>query len=436
MINQYWKKRNNKIKNNFIWILFGNIFFALSQWLIISTISKFGNIEMVGEYTLALAITSPFFLLMNFNLRSMQATDQENELDFIHYFVFRNITSIIALFLVLVFLLFLDYSTATTIVIFIIGLIKIIESQSDIVFGYFQKIENMKFISISKIIKGIINVLTTYLVLLITNSLLVALFFMLFANIILLLFFDIKNLYKSGVNTIKVREFFLLKNNKKIFTTIIIMGIPLGISSMLDSLTVNSQRYIIESTLSISEVGYYSSIVYLMVFGQTIVGALAHAILPRLARYFINDLKEYVKFTIFLSIGGILLGGLLVTFTFFFGNTILVLLYTDEFESYSDIFLIVMIVASIWYLVGFLNTALLATRSFNFQFPVYFLSFLVTFILTFVLSNSYGLIGAAYALLGGMITRLLIILIVLVLIIVRKKKLNNCGHFIEEQSLN
>jgi len=431
------KGSSNSIKNNFMWILVGNILYALSQWLIISLMSKFGDIEMVGEYTLALAITAPIFLLMNFNLRSMQATDQNNELSFIHYYSFRNLTSLTAFFLIFVFLLFVDYSITTTSAIVLVAIIKAIESQSDVVFGYFQKIEKMKFISLSKIIKGILNVLTLSIVLLTTNNLLVALICMLSANTLILVSFDIKNLYKNGVKKIKLKDLFRLKNNKKTFASIIVMGIPLGISSMLDSLTINSQRYIIESTFSISEVGYYSSIAYLMVFGHTIVGALAHAVLPRLAKYFMNDLKQYINSIILLTLGGVLLGTVLVTISYFLGDTILILLYTEEFASYSNIFVVIMFAASVWYLVGFLNTALLATRSFNFQLPVYFLSFLVTFILTILLSNRFGLIGASYALLGGMITRLLIILIVLVIIIIKNKnKLSEGDNLLNERSPN
>lgn len=410
------------LKANFFWVLSGNIFFGLSQWLVISFMSKFGNVDMVGEYTLALGLTAPIFLLLNFNLRSMQATDQKDEFSFVYYFSFRNITSTTAFLILIIILMFLDYSMTTMIVIFIVGINKFIESQSDVVFGHFQKIEYMSLISISKIIKGTLNVLTITIALLVSNSLVIALIGMVVTNLLIFSFFDMRNLYKNNVKRIKTKDLlFVFKDKKKLFS-ILIMGLPLGIASSLDSLTINSQRYIIEYSLSITEVGYYSSITYLMISGQTIVGALSRAVLPRLTKYFLEDIKKYIKSILFLVILGVIMGVVLIIISYFFGGFILSVLYTEEFVSYSNIFVIIMIVASVWYLTGFLNSALLATRKFNSQLIVYLLSFIVTFIFTIILTNDLGLLGSAYALLAGMITRLLVISLILFNIISKERK--------------
>ena len=51
--------------------------------------TKFGDVEMVGKYSLALAITAPLFMLTNFQLRAVQATDAQSEYHFGKYLGLR-----------------------------------------------------------------------------------------------------------------------------------------------------------------------------------------------------------------------------------------------------------------------------------------------------------------------------------------------------------
>ncbi len=413
------------LKSNFMWVLIGNVIFGLSQWLIIAVMSKIGNINMVGEYTLALGITAPLFLFFNMNLRYVQATDQQNEYNFVDYFSLRSLTSLVSLILIILSTYIFKYSLSTSLIIIMVGLIKYIESQSDVIYGFFQKKENMKLISQSYILKGFLNVITFILILETTNNLLVCLIIMAVLNMFVFLFFDMKNFYELGEKKLKLIDYLGVLKNKKKFILIVATVIPLGIASSLDSLTINSQRYIIESTISITEVGYFSSITYLMISGQTIVGALSQASLPRLSRYFVEDFKKYLKFTFSLLAVGILLGLFLILSSYFIGDVILSILYTKDFAKYSNVFLIVMVAASVWYITGFLNSALVATRQFNSQLIVYSLSFIVTLILSLILIKEYGLVGAAYSLLAGMITRLLVITLVLIKILTRRKCINS-----------
>ncbi|OCA84609.1 lipopolysaccharide biosynthesis protein [Bacillus sp. FJAT-27986] len=414
----------NNFKSNAVWIFFGNIVFGFSQWLMISTMAKFGDVEMVGEYTLALGLTAPLFLLFNLNLRSMQATDQKNGLDFTYYFSFRFITSGLALLIVIILILIFEYTINTTLIILLVALIKAVESQSDVAFGYFQKIEHMKLISLSQILKGFLNIFCITIILWITDSLIMALFGLLLVNLLILVIFDIQNLYKNNVQRLNVKDVFFVIKDKKTALTILIMGIPLGIASFLDSLNINSQRFIIEANLSIEEVGFYSSITFIMMSGQTVIGALAHAALPSLTRQFIEDVKMFIKSVWLLIFIGILIGCSLILLAYFLGEFILSILYTNEFAQYSDIFFIIMIVASIWYLTGFLNVALMATRKFKFQLYVYLLSFIVTFVCSVVFTKNFGLTGAAFGLLAGMLTRLLIVSLILSRITIERKLTN------------
>ena len=48
---------------NFTWTFLGNTFYALTQWGILAALAKLGSAEMVGSFSLALALASPILML-------------------------------------------------------------------------------------------------------------------------------------------------------------------------------------------------------------------------------------------------------------------------------------------------------------------------------------------------------------------------------------
>src|SRR5690625_2714026 len=97
-------------KENFSWSFISSLLFAFSQWLIVSMLAKFGNAEMVGVYSLGLAINAPVFLFASMNLRVVVATDYLKTRSFFDYFWFRVITSFFAFTLVLLIIFLLNYN--------------------------------------------------------------------------------------------------------------------------------------------------------------------------------------------------------------------------------------------------------------------------------------------------------------------------------------
>src|SRR5690606_39188157 len=108
-------------------------------------------INMIGEYSIALAITAPIFLFLNFNLRTLQVTDINDETRFREYFVFRIVSSTLAFLIVFLITVLSGYEKQVAIVIILIAILKFVESLSDLIYGFFQQKERMEYISISKI---------------------------------------------------------------------------------------------------------------------------------------------------------------------------------------------------------------------------------------------------------------------------------------------
>jgi O-antigen/teichoic acid export membrane protein len=161
-----------------------------------------------------------------------------------------------------------------------------------------------------------------------------------------------------------------------------------------------------------------------MVAGGTVVGAIGYVITPRLAIYFKKkELRKFVllgtkSILIGLAIGliGTLIAGL-------FGNNILVLFYGEDYAQYSQVFTIIMLSATLWYLAGLAGCLINATRKFKYQIYSNLLSFISTLISSLYLYND-GLVGVSWAIVIGMTIRLLLnILFISSILISTKRKI-------------
>ncbi|MGM0804975.1 MAG: oligosaccharide flippase family protein [Bacillota bacterium] len=398
------------LKVNFSWTLCGNVIYAICQWLVVSVIAKLGDPVQVGTFALALAISAPIFLFFNMNLRVVQATDTNDEYSFNQYFSMRVLTTLIAFLIVILISIFSGFEKTTIIVIIFLAIAKFFESISDILYGYLQKCEQMKFISISKIIRGIISTISMAIILYLTNDLVLATLIYAVTWGVILILYDFKKclyIYRFDMNsnTRFMSEMLKPSIDYKILKLLFILSLPLGIAGTLDSLNINLPRYFINFQLGEGALGYYAAITYIIISGQTIVGALAQAATPRLAKYYNSDIKQFKLLLMKLFIIGLVIGTIGVLMSVYLGGYILTIFYTPEYQEYNTLFILSMIAASFWYLSGFLNCGIVASRIFKNQIIIFFATTLVTSVACIYLINDYGLNGAALSLILGMFTR-------------------------------
>ncbi|RPI15197.1 MAG: hypothetical protein EHM65_04200, partial [Acidobacteriales bacterium] len=85
------------LRRNFAWTFTGNALLGASQWAVLSLLAKLGGGEMLGQYALALAVTTPVAMLSHLNLRAVLATDMEHRHAFGDYLTVRLVTTVLAL---------------------------------------------------------------------------------------------------------------------------------------------------------------------------------------------------------------------------------------------------------------------------------------------------------------------------------------------------
>lgn len=407
------KNKPLTLRRNFSWTFSGNAIYAACQWAMLVVIAKLGSPEMVGQFTLGLAVTAPVFMLTNLQLRSVQATDAKQQYLFSDYLGLRLAATALALGVIVIINLVLGYRWEVSLIVLLVGLAKAFESISDVFYGLIQQHERMDRIAVSLMIKGPLSLLMLSAGVYLSGSIIWGVVGLAISWAIVLVGYD----YYSGklilTNSSLTPELAELEKQESIdllqprwqlktMVRLIWLSLPLGLAMMLISLNTNVPRYFIERYLGERELGFFAAIAYLMVAGNMVVSALGQSASPRLAKYYAaNNVRAFRQLLVRLVGIAALLGGLAVIAALVAGRQILTLLYRPEYAQHTDLFVWLMVAAGISYISSFLGYGMTAARYFRIQMPLTTLATLATAIICFWAIPSQGLQGAAIALIFG-----------------------------------
>lgn len=404
------------LRQNFSWNFIGSLTYSFSQFIILIILTKVTNPEMVGLYSLGLAVTAPVLMLTNLQLRQIQATDTTDEYKYNDYFGLRIITGFVAFLIIIVLIYLSNYSFEKSIVIFLVGLSKIIDSYSDVVYGQLQQNERMDYIGKSRIIKGIITVVVFGASLLITRNLFLSLIMLNFIWFLIFWFYDQKTVQLYNKNISPVFNFKKLKR-------LVILAFPLGLVLMLGSLNNNLPRIVLEKLFDAEALGYFSAIAYILSVGNIFIQSVGQAASPRLAKLFKNrSYKEFSRIIIFLMILGAVIGLLCTLITIFFGEIILEIIYDASYANYNYLFTLIMFSGVFLFPASFLGYGITAMRLFKIQPFIGIFGLIVTLIFSLLLIPSFGLLGAVYTIIIGSFAQFFIRLLVIIFKILNVSK--------------
>lgn len=370
------------------WLLSGNILFAFSQWLMLIMFSHFSNPLQLGYYAYALSITAPIFIFSNLQLRPLFVADfnSENKFNFSEYLSLRILTVIFA---VLVSLCFVDWNDKLAFsIIFLVILIKAIESLSDILYAYYNANNKTKFISQSLTFKAILVSILSFLILYLSGNIYYSLIGTFLGYFSIFLFLDLKKNIEYFKN---VRLF------NVVFKEIIKIGMPLGVAVMLVSLQVNIPRYFLEKYEGVELVGVFTILSYFVVIGGIVINSICQYLSPNFSKFYrdmeVVRLKRLIlsalSISLFLGMTGLAISLLLSDF-------ILNIIYGSHYIKYSYLLPYIMVSGIFTYLSvvnGYLLTSLkiLKPQMFIFLFLV-----CLTTIYSCFLIPLYGLNGAIF----------------------------------------
>lgn len=410
------------LRRNFSWTFTGHLVYAASQWGMLVLLAKLGSPEMVGQFTLGLAVTAPVIMFTNLQLRQIQATDAKGEYVFSDYLGLRLIATALGFLIIAGITLKAGYRWETSLVILAIALAKAFESISDVFYGLIQQHERMDRIAIALMIKGPLSLLLLGIGVSLTGSVVGGSLGLAVAWGLVLFGWDLPNgrLILKNSSQGREREDLLVADAEpansqnplyprwegKTLGKLVWLALPLGVVMMLISLNTNIPRYFLERYLGERELGIFSAISYLMVAGNMVVSALAQSASPRLAKYYAAGNSTAFRTLMLKLVGvGLMLGAGGVFVAVVAGRPILTLLYKPEYADRADLFAWLMVVAGIGYVSSFLGYGITAARYFQVQIPLFALVTGASGLACLWLIPTMGVQGAVIALIVGAIVQ-------------------------------
>jgi O-antigen/teichoic acid export membrane protein len=410
------------LRRNFSWTFTGNLIYAASQWGMLVVLAKLGSPEMVGQFTLGLAVTAPVIMFTNLQLRGIQATDAKGDYVFSDYLGLRLIGTGLALLIIAGITLKAGYRWETSLVILTIALAKAFESISDVFYGLIQQHERMDRIAIALMIKGPLSLLLLGIGVSVTGSVVGGAIGLAIAWGLVLFGWDLRNgrlilnnsshqkeepdLLVTDAEPVKGQNPWYPRWHRKTLVKLVWLALPLGFVMMLISLNTNIPRYFIERYLGERELGIFAAMSYLMVVGSMVVSALAESASPRLAKYYAGGNSTAFRTLMLKLVGvGLMLGTAGVFVAVVAGKPILTLLYKPEYAERADLFAWLMVAAGMGYVSSFLGYGMTAARYFQVQMPLFVLVTGSSAIACFWLIPTQGVRGAAIALIIGAIVQ-------------------------------
>lgn len=402
------------LTRNFSWTLIGNGLYAFCQWGMLVVLAKLCSTEMVGQFALALAITAPVFMFAGLNLRTVQATDARIDFQFGDYLGLRLLSIAAALTFVFAIEIVSGHDVHLLFVVVMTGAAKALDLIGDTIFGLQQQHERMDRIAMSQMIRGVLQLSAVTAAAYTTRNVLWAVTGQAAVSLVVLLTYDLRNagrLYQFPWPTqnparypalvrLATLQFGTWRNIK----ALIRMSFPLGLVAMLGSLMMNIPRYFIESTAGTAKLAVYSAMAYIMLVGGTATGSLLQAAAARLARYYLENLRKFRRLLLQLIAIATANGVIGVLATVLWGRQFLTIMYRPEYAIYPSAFAWLMAAAGVSYVASALGFGLAAARKFDVQLPIFFCAALVTAAACVPLVPRYGLQGAAWALLAGILT--------------------------------
>lgn len=389
------------LRANFSWTLAGTLTASGCQWIMLMVMAKLLPPEQVGYYALALAITSPVMMLSMLQLRAVQVTDIENRYQFADYLGVRlttNVASALITFGIMVILIG-RYSFVVYVLIFIVLINKAIQATGDITYGLMQKHERLDRVAKSRIYRNVGAVFLLFVVLYFTRHLLLGVLAVGLWWLFILLTFDRRNVGRY--------TYWMPRFHPKDLLHIMWIGLPMGVARGLVSLDQSIPRYFIEAHLGAGNLAVFAGMAYTVIAAGQCIEALGYATAARLAKYFVTSRSSYLRLlskmlaiAALIALATVLLGVL-------FGEQFLTLVYRKEYASQPVVFTWLLVVAGARMISSMLWHGLIAARRFKSQVPLSSIFLFISFVGCWFLVPTYGMKGAAWAMMLSVVVRIL-----------------------------
>lgn len=408
------------LRSNFCWTFTGNVVHSICQWGFLSVLAKLTAVEVVGTYTLAVAVTAPLLYVANFNVGVMLVTDTKRQFSFADYRTARLLLIAISLIAALGICLASTFSSEVFILTVLVAIAQSADSMSELYRSVMLRSEQMSRIAVSLMLRGSISVAVAAAVLVYSKSIIYTVAAMALVRFGVLFAYDMplgrdRPVAPAGSNGERSDPSLKEPRTAKKFAGSRLRAVakitggalPLTIVSLLVSLVLNMPRYFIEKYVGPRQLGIFAAMWSLLTAGNMIAMALGQSIFPRLSKLYAGGDLAAFKQIIFRAVQiGLILGVLGVTGAIVAGRQILTLAYRAEYAQEHWMFVAVMGIGTLAYIITLLGNAATSARAFRPQAVLMTVVVLATFVSCVAMVPILGVWGAIWSVGIGLLTQI------------------------------
>jgi len=383
----------------------GTVAHALSHAGVLIILAKLTDATTLGKFAYAIAIVEPVVQITGLNLRSLHATDSKIETSFSDVLGLRILTSVAALILISAIAMVASSSPSTMVAIILMGISRILESLSDILYASLQRREIMAGIGCSRLIRGTLTILLFLAATMLTSSLILGITALIVARVLTLFAYDLPHVKRVAAlddptpSSSGPAAEFTPRFNRARLVRLLYLTLPLGITFFFIGLNINIPRYFLKSIGGEAALGIFAALAYVLTAVRQIAAALGQAAMPRLARFYgTGELTAYKALLGKLLLIGAIIGVGCVAGAILIGSELLSIMYDETYGAQQSAFVVIMI-SGVFLLTGaFMNNAITAARAFRVQIPFLAATTLVVTVAAGILISRQGVDGAAWTL--------------------------------------
>ena len=383
----------------------GQLGYVISQMVVLTALARMRGPEAVGEFGLALALTTPAFMLITMGGKGSQASDVTQRYSFAEYAGLVVAIATLATAASITAGVFLAPTRSALLIVIVVALTKAAEAISTLSYGALHQAGRPDMVAISLLIRGLLTAGLFVLLLFLGATTAVAFLAQLVVWTVLASARDYP--LASGIAAGSVVR---PSTNRSRIWQLARETAPLGASDLASSLMVSLPRLFVERSLGLSAVGLLTVVNYFQQAGTMLFSAMSLVLVNRFARLRQSNAQANLKRTLlalftFASVCSLV--GLLIAWLA--GKWVLVNLFGAEFGS-AHLLLMIVGIAVCANLYGTIPLSLLqAERRYSTLLLRALATVAIAVVLLAVCVPRWGLIGAGYAITATALLRLAIL---------------------------
>lgn len=398
-------RKTSTLEQNIAWNSIGSLFYLGCNWLLTILVVRLNSSYFeAGILSLGMSISTALWGLMSLNLRTFQISDLNGVYTDGDFIINRIATCVVSLLFCSIIVIYNNYDPYTVKCIFAYMTVKISEAIVDVFHGIDQKAWRLDIAGKSSILRGISVLLGFLAGELLFHDLLAAIVLMSVSLYAVIIFYDCSVCKKEvGIN---------FTARKKNFSSLMYVGIPLGLYMSILNLIGVVPRLHIEKILGAEKLGIFASISTITVLIPQFCSLIFNPLMGIFAQHWEKQNKKSFLRMFWGCFAGILcLGIVVIIFCFWIGEPLLVLIFGESIRIESTLLVPIVGTAILTTMIWFLGGIFTVLRDSKFLFGGTLVSFVACFVTSELLIHQNGLIGAVQSTAIGLGLDILLLMI-------------------------